>query len=168
MNTTIDHIITTLELKPHPEGGFFRETYRSSGEIHPDSLDTRYTGPRNYATCIYFLLTSKHFSSFHRIHQDEIWHFYAGAPILLHIISESGADTKQMIGTNLQQGEVPQFVVPGGSWFAAEVAEPDSYSLIGCTVSPGFSFEDFELGSQKELVARFPDQEALISRLTRD
>ena len=166
MNNTINNIISKLDLKPHPEGGFFKETYRSKGEINENSLSEQYNGKRNYSTCIYFLLTSDNFSAFHRIKQDEVWHFYDGSPIKLHIISEAGIYSNHTIGINLLQDEVPQFVVPGGSWFAAEVIDNNTFSLIGCTVSPGFSFEDFELISRKELITFFPDKKDIISRLT--
>lgn len=166
MNNSINDLISILDLKPHPEGGFFKETYRSNGKISNSSLDKDYKGERNYSTCIYFLLTSDNFSAFHKIKQDEIWHFYDGSSINLHIISESKVYTNHVIGIDLQKGEVPQFVVPGGSWFAAEVVGKNTYSLIGCTVSPGFSFEDFELKSKDELIALFPDKEKIISKLT--
>ncbi|OUS01001.1 hypothetical protein A9Q86_09660 [Flavobacteriales bacterium 33_180_T64] len=166
MNTSINDLILKLDLKSHPEGGFFKETYRSIGEINESNLNAQYKGKRNYSTCIYFLLTSGGFSAFHRIKQDEIWHFYNGSPINLHIISELGVYSNHHIGINFEKGEVPQFVVPGGSWFAAEVINDNTYSLVGCTVSPGFSFEDFELKSRKDLTTIFPDKEQIISRLT--
>ncbi|AFL79861.1 hypothetical protein Aeqsu_0347 [Aequorivita sublithincola DSM 14238] len=166
MTNSIEKIISQLELQPHPEGGYFKETYRSNGEIKKDSLDKAYNGTRSYSTCIYFLLTSANFSAFHRVKQDEIWHFYDGSPIRLHIISEAGLHTKHLIGRDFNNGETPQLIVPGGCWFAAEVINEDAYSLVGCTVAPGFSFEDFELKSKKDLVALFPDNEEIISRLT--
>ncbi|WP_298898818.1 cupin domain-containing protein [uncultured Psychroserpens sp.] len=166
MVNKIQQIIKQLELQPHPEGGYFKETYRSSGEIKNDSLGDNYNGQRNYSTCIYFLLTSDNFSALHRIKQDEIWHFYNGSPIRLHVISESGIHTEHLIGNDLNKGEVPQYIVPGGCWFAAEVIDKNAYSLVGCTVSPGFSFEDFELKSRTELMALFPDKETIITRLT--
>lgn len=166
MTNTIEEIVNQLELQPHPEGGYFKETYRSFGEINEDSLAQGYKGKRNYSTCIYFLLTSDNFSAFHRVKQDEIWHFYDGSTIRLHIISEEGVHTFHLIGRDLQNGETPQLVVPGGCWFAAEVINKNSYSLVGCTVSPGFSFEDFELKSKKELVSLFPNNEEIITRLT--
>ena len=167
MKTNIDKIIKELKLEPHPEGGYFRETYRSEGKINNNnSLEKNYTGNRNYSTCIYFLLTSDNFSALHRIKQDEIWHFYDGSPIKLHTISESGVHETHIIGNNLSKGEIPQFVVPGGFWFGAEVIDQNSYSLVGCTVSPGFSFEDFELKSEKELTSLFPNQKEIISKLT--
>jgi hypothetical protein len=166
MSLEREEIILKLGLQPHPEGGYFRETYRSEGSIIEESLDEQYAGSRNYSTCIYFLLTSERFSAFHRIKQDEIWHFYFGSPIRLHIISEAGLHSEHVIGIDLERGEVPQLVVPGGCWFAAEVFEEDSYSLVGCTVSPGFSFEDFEMKGKDELTALFPKCHNLIERLT--
>ena len=163
---SIENIVKSLDLKPHPEGGYFKETYRSSAKIKPESLDARYTGERNYSTCIYFLLTSDNFSAFHRIKQDEIWHFYEGSPIRLHMISETGVHSEHLIGKDLINGQRPQFVVPGGCWFASEVVNGLGYSLTGCTVSPGFSFEDFELKSRKELTDLFPHLETIIARLT--
>jgi predicted cupin superfamily sugar epimerase len=166
MKNKIAKIIDKLGLKPHPEGGYFKETYRSFGEIEEESLGADYNGNRNYSTCIYFLLTSDKFSALHRIKQDEIWHFYDGSPISLHTISESGIHTITSIGSDLLNGETPQFVVPGGCWFGAKVINEDSYSLVGCTVSPGFSFDDFELRSRKELISLFPDKKEIISKLT--
>ena len=165
--TEIEHIIKTFDLQPHPEGGFFKEMYRSSGSIPQTNLGTQFSGDRNYATAIYFLLTSDTFSAFHRIKQDEIWHFYKGAPIRLHVISEDGIHKKISIGNNIEKGEVPQFVVSAHDWFAAEVVEPNSYAFVGCTVSPGFDFNDFELPSRAELSSRFPQHTEIIQQLTR-
>ena len=164
---SIEQLIEKLELQPHPEGGYFKETYRSEGQIHEDSLGPEYAGTRNYSTGIYFLLTSESFSALHRIKQDEIWHFYDGSPIRLHVISPSGHYAQHLIGRDLSKGEVPQFAVPGGSWFAAEVKEDDAFSLVGCTVSPGFDFLDFELATGSELTSKFPELEKIIARLVR-
>lgn len=163
----LPQIIRALDLQPHPEGGFYRETYRSAGLIHRDSLDAGYQGERCYSTCIYFLLTSEVFSAFHRIRQDEIWHFYEGSPIELHMIAEDGGYTKTAIGRDLDQGQVPQWVVPGGAWFAATVIQRDAYALLGCTVAPGFDFLDFELPARAELTGKFPQHGELIAGLTR-
>lgn len=163
----IQEIIKKLALQPHPEGGYFRETYRSHGEIPKDVPGFPFGSNRNYCTSIYFLLTSESFSAFHRIKQDEIWHFYDGSPIRLHTISEDGIHNSFIIGRNILDGEVPQLVVPAGEWFAAEVIDKDSYSLVGCTVSPGFSFEDFELPERDELVSKFPEHKKLITKFTR-
>ncbi len=167
MNHPAEKIIEKLGLTPHPEGGYFRETYRSPEEIDASNLGKEYDGKRNYATCIYFLLTSEHFSALHRIKQDEIWHFYDGSPLCLHIITPSGIYTRHMVGRDLEKGETPQLVVPGGCWFAAEVTKENAYSLVGCTVSPGFDFKDFEIKTRKELISLFPGKEEIISKLTR-
>lgn len=164
--TKIEEIIEKFNLNPHPEGGYFRETYRSNGEIDKNSLPISYEGNRNYATCIYFLLTSDTFSAFHKIKQDEIWHFYDGSPIKLYIISDEGLYSEHVIGSNFSEGEVPQFVVPGNHWFAAETINKEDYSLVGCSVSPGFDFKDFELPTKKELVTKFPEHQHIIERLT--
>lgn len=163
---TAETIIAQFGLKPHPERGYFRETYRSSGEIHENELPQEFQSKRNYATGIYFLLTSDTFSTFHSIKQDEMWHFYAGSPLKLHIISDSGAYESHVMGNDFLNGEIPQFTVPGNHWFAAETITPDSYSFVGCTVAPGFDFDDFELPSRAKLIEKFPDHEQLIKRLT--
>lgn len=163
----VDHIIKTLNLSPHPEGGYFRETYRSQGEIGPECLFDQYPAKRSFTTCIYFLLTYGNFSAFHRITQDEIWHFYDGSPLHLHLITQQGDYSKIAIGRKLDEGEVPQFVVPGGTWFAATVINPNGYSLVGCTVSPGFDFADFELGMRDALISKFPQHNGIIMQLTR-
>lgn len=162
----IKEIIKELGLKPHPEGGYFKETYRSEGEIKGESLHADYKGKRNYSTCIYFLLTSDTFSAFHKIKQDEIWHFYDGSPIRLHTISEAGKHTEYIIGRDLSKDETPQLIVPGNHWFAAKVINKNDYALVGCTVSPGFDFTDFELPSRKELLSKFPQHKELITELT--
>jgi predicted cupin superfamily sugar epimerase len=162
-----DQIIRTLGLKPHPEGGYFRETYRSAGRIDENCLDDQYTGSRNHATCIYFLLTSDTFSAFHRIIQDETWHFYDGSPLALHTITSQGEHATITIGRNITQGQVPQYTVPGGTWFAAKVIDHDSFTLLGCTVSPGFDFADFEMGDRDMLIRTFPQHKQIIRDLTR-
>jgi uncharacterized protein len=167
MNKT-EIIIKTLQLCPHPEGGYFRETYRSSGMISKEELGDKYSGNRNFSTCIYFLLTSENFSAFHRIVQDEAWHFYDGSPLLLHMISPGGEYARVILGRDFEKGEVPQVVVPGGTWFAAEVAEENSFSLLGCTVAPGFDFADFEMAGRGDLIKRFPGLKEFILRLSRE
>jgi len=166
MTKKITQIVDLLDLKPHPEGGYYKETYRSKGFIDETSLGAMYTGNRNYSTCIYFLLTSENFSAFHRIHQDEVWHFYEGSTISLHTISPEGKHETVQIGNDLEKGEVPQYVVPGGCWFAAELEKDLTYALVGCTVSPGFDFSDFELISRQDLLDLFPQHEDIILTLT--
>ncbi len=163
----IEKIIKELDLKSHPEGGYFKETYRSKGEINSQCLPMDYDGKRNYSTCIYFLLTSDTFSAFHKIRQDEIWHFYDGSPVELHIISEEGNHSKHSIGSDFLNGEVPQLIVSSDHWFAAKVIDENSYSLVGCTVSPGFDFSDFVLPKKEELIDKFPQHKEIIAEFTR-
>ena len=163
----IKELIESLELLPHPEGGYYKETYRSEGLIETESLSKDYSGPRYYSTGIYFLLTANVFSAFHKINQDEMWHFYDGHPIELHMITADGQHECVIIGKDLVKGEHLQYVVPGGVWFASRVAKKAEYSLLGCTVSPGFDFNDFVLPSYKELSEKFPRHEAIIKELTR-
>ena len=164
MNKEVQFLIEKLGLNPHPEGGYFKETYRST---QASELGHPYSGPRSHSTCIYFLLTSENFSAFHKIHQDEIWHFYQGSPIALHIISPEGKYQLVTIGNNIEKGEVPQFVVSGGFWFASEVSVAGSYSLAGCTVAPGFDFQDFEMAEKDTLQQICNEQIELINRLVR-
>lgn len=162
-----EEIIETLGLIPHPEGGYFKETYRSDGEIKEDSLSPNFNGKRNYSTSIYFLLKSGMISAFHRIKQDEIWHFHEGSTIELHSISPNGNHMKYRIGMDLANGERPQLIVPAHHWFAAKVIAPKSFALVGCTVSPGFDFKDFELPARKDLLSRFPQHQQLIKEFTK-
>lgn len=159
----VDFLVEKLNLIPHPEGGYFFETYRSETIV---SLEQPYAGDRNSSTCIYFLLTSGNPSKFHKIHQDEIWHFYQGSTIHLHIISKDGQYELVKIGTNWEQDETPQYVVKGGNWFASEIIQEDQYALAGCTVSPGFDFKDFEMAERNALLRICPSEEKIISRLT--
>jgi len=167
MNVRIHELIDSLELTEHPEGGFYKENYRSTGEISKEILPDEFTGNRNYCTGIYFLLTSGIFSAFHRIQQDEMWHFYEGSPLTVHMIDKNGEYSFQKVGLDIKNNELPQFIVPKNVWFASQVNEPNSYSFVGCTVSPGFDFDDFELADRKTLIEQFPDHQEIITDLTR-
>jgi predicted cupin superfamily sugar epimerase len=166
--TEVEKIVSQLQLSPHPEGGFFKEIYRSDLILNKSELSAEYRSDRNFSTSIYFLLTSSSFSAFHKIHQDEIWHFYKGDPIHLYLISPEGEHSLIEIGINLEAGQHPQFVVPGGYWFAAETIGTNGYSLVGCTVAPGFNFDDFTLPSRRELISKFPMLENMIIKFTRE
>jgi predicted cupin superfamily sugar epimerase len=159
-----DYWIKALQLEPHPEGGYFRETYRSEETIDLQSLDKYKQGRRNLSTGIYFLLEKGSYSAFHRIQSDEMWHFYDGDPLIIHMIDRAGNYSFQVLGRAIEKGEALQFVVPAGVWFASEVAREGAYSLVGCTVSFGFDFQDFELADRK-LMEEFPQHENIISRL---
>ncbi len=163
---TAQEIIKKFDLTEHPEGGFYKETYRSNGVIKNVNLAGVFTGDRNYSTCIYFLLTSEKFSAFHKINQDEIWHFYQGTVLKLHMISPKGDYSFVLIGNDLENNEQPQFIVPAGYWFAAEVLEDNAYAFTGCTVAPGFDFNDFVLPKRIELVQLFPQHTNIITKLT--
>lgn len=163
----IEELVERFELEPHPEGGFFKEMYRSEGVIPQVSLGKEYRGDRNWVTSIYFLLTKGNFSAFHRINQDEIWHHYDGSAILVHVIDPEGNYSVTRVGTDYEKGQIPQFVVPGGSWFASEVEENCEFAFVGCTVAPGFDFDDFELPDREKLVRLFPQHREIITRLTR-
>lgn len=166
LKNRINKLVSKLDLLPHPEGGFYKELYRSEGVIPKENLKN-FNGNRNYCTSIYFLLTSDNFSAFHRIKQDEIWHFYEGSPLFVHVIDKAGNYTKYHIGLGLENGEVPQFVVPAGCWFASSVKNKKSYSFVGCTVAPGFDFEDFELANRNDLINEYPVLQKIITELTR-
>ena len=152
---------------PHPEGGFYKETYRSFETVDKTALPARFKGDRSFSTAIYFLLQQENFSAFHRIQSDECWHFYAGDCLLIHVIDVNGQLTTTRLGCNILNGELFQFVVPAGSWFASEPAAESSFCFVGCTVSPGFDFEDFELAGRNKLVTQYPQHAAIINSLTR-
>lgn len=156
--------IKTLRLQPHPEGGWFRETYRSRGLIPKEGLPDRFPGPRSVSTAIYFLLEGAQFSAFHRIRSDEMWHFYAGRTLRVHVIGKHGKMTGHRLGAS--PGDAFQVLVPAGAWFAAEVVRHRGYALVGCTVAPGFDFADFEMGDRRQLLSQFPQHATMIEGLT--
>lgn len=162
-----DTWIDLLQLEKHPEGGYYRETYRSDETISNEHLPKRFTGKRSFATAIYYLLKGNDFSAFHRIKQDEVFHFYDGSSMTIHLIDDSGSYSTMRIGRKIKHGEVPQATVKAGCIFGATVDEPDSYSLVGTTVAPGFDFDDFEILSRGELIKLFPQHKKIIERLTR-
>lgn len=163
---TAQEIINKFDLTKHPEGGYFKETYRSKGTITNENLDSHFIGGRNFSTGIYFLLTSDSFSAFHKINQDEMWHFYIGTTLKLHMIAPNGDYSYVLIGNDILNDEVPQFVVPAQYWFAVEVVQEDSFAFTGCTVAPGFDFNDFVLPERTELIKIFPQHSEIITRLT--
>ncbi len=160
--TEKDELIRRFDLQAHPEGGFFRETYRSDARVLRDGPgDTR-----SASTAIYYLLADGAHSAWHRIRSDEVWHFYAGEPLLVHVLDEAGQLRSHRLGNALTHaGAVFQAVVPAGLWFAAECADPASYALVGCTVAPGFEFSEFEIASVDELVKAYPAHRDVIVRL---
>ncbi|HET9326006.1 MAG TPA: cupin domain-containing protein [Candidatus Eisenbacteria bacterium] len=161
MSHDVRRIVEQLGLEPHPEGGFFRETFRSSHVLRAAD------GTRSASTAIYFLLPAGVFSAFHRIEgADEMWHLYGGDSVEIHTIGQDGDHQTAILGHRLEEGERPQLLVPAGTLQAALALGPDA-GLCGCTVSPGFDFADFVMPTRKELLERFPQHADLIRRLTR-
>lgn len=159
--------VRRLKLRPHPEGGWFRETYRSAQSIPASGLPARFGGARAISTAIYFLLPGGAYSAFHRIRSDELWHFHAGDPLTIHVIASDGCLSRIRLGADPRWGARFQASVPAGAWFAAELGPRGRYALVGCTVAPGFDFCDFELAERGALMSAFPRHRALIGRLTR-
>lgn len=164
---TVQQLITKFQLQPHPEGGFYKETYRSVDFIPHQILSKKFNGDRAYSTAIYFLLEQGNFSAFHRIESDEIWHFYEGQTLLIHVIHLNGILETIKLSDDIFNGKTFQCVIPARCWFASEPASNTEFSFVGCTVAPGFDFEDFELGKADELVKQFPQHEILIRKLCR-
>lgn len=154
------NIIDKLEMLPHPEGGFYKETYRSS-----ESVDTE-MGERSLSTGIYFLLPKGHVSHFHRIKSDEMWHFYSGDPLTIVEIDEQGKLITTTLGPNLDKGEIPQYVVKANRWFGSFPSDKSEFCFVGCTVSFGFDFTDFELANKENLQKQFPELSIMIEKLT--
>jgi uncharacterized protein len=163
-----EYFIEKLGMHQHPEGGWFKETYRSNETISSKHLPHRFGGDRSFCTGIYFLLKGNEFSSFHRIKSDEMWHFYYGGPLNVYVITESGESEIIHLGNNVEAGEVFQAVVKAGCWFASHPVDENSFSLVGCTVAPGFDFADFELAKGEELIKQFPQHATLIKRFCRE
>jgi len=163
---TNEYWIKKLNLLKHPEGGYFREIYRSNEEIDAGNLPPRYGSKRAFSTSIYYLLNSCEFSAFHRLRSDEIWHFYSGSPLNLFIIYKDGKLLKQVLGNKPDKNEHLQIIIEKGSWFAASVLKTGSFTLMGCTVSPGFDFSDFELANRDELLKKYPQYHDIIVKYT--
>lgn len=155
--------IDKLGLKAHPEGGFYTETYRSTETISKAALPERFASNHCFGTAIYFLLRSEDISAFHRIKSDELWFFHVGSPVAVYFLSEKGLE-RHLLG--LDGNGSFQLVVPANTWFGAKVLQPASFSLVSCTVSPGFEFQDFELANRHDLLLEFPQHESMIKELT--
>lgn len=155
-------LIARLGLQPHPEGGHYRETWRADERLHRPALGVE----RAAGTAIYYMLSGDAFSAWHRIRSDEIWHFYAGGTLLVHVLDEAGGLTTHRLGNALADDAAAfQAVVPANCWFAAERVSAARYTLVGCTVAPGFDFADFELADAARLAAEFPAHAELIAKL---
>ncbi len=157
--------IRRLDLKPHPEGGFYREIYRSPEIVPRAGLPERFPGDRTLATSIYFLLARGQISRFHRLRSDEIWHLYEGGPVVLHVLEPGTGHRRLLLGREAKEEQAHQIVLRAGCWFGAELVPPADFVLAGCTLAPGFEFEDFELGRRRDLMAAFPAHVDIIERL---
>ncbi len=155
-NLTARQVIEMLGLEPLPEeGGFYRETYRSRDTIAAGCLPSRYHEPRSVGTCIYYLITPESFSALHLLPTDEIWHFYLGDPLEQLLLRPDGSGKVILLGTDLQNDELPQSVVPAGTWQGTRLKDGGRFALVGTTMSPGFEFADFEAASQKDILLKF-------------
>jgi uncharacterized protein len=164
-NKKAQYLKERLDLLELPgEGGYYKETYRSDKTI---ILPSETDGERSISTSIYYLLDGTQFSAFHRLKSDEIWHFYIGSSVTIYTINKMENLSEVSLGSNIEKGELFQFQVRAESWLAATVNDTSSYALIGCTVSPGYDYLDFELGDRKKLIERYPQHRSIIEKLTR-
>lgn len=164
---TTEEVIALFDLKPHFEGGYFRETYRSDEAIVDTALPERYGGQRDISTCIYYLLTAGNFSAFHRLQGEEIFHFYLGDPVVMVQLLPDGDVHEIMMGNDVLAGEQVQVIVPRGVWQASYLKDGGEWALLGCTVAPGFDIADYEHGDWEALIRQYPSHHAHIMKLTR-
>jgi len=164
MNTA--YWIEKLDLQIHPEGGFYKEIYRSKEFVEQKNLPDRFTINHSFFTSIYFLLSQNQISTFHKLQADEIWYYHKGSALIIHIISPDGEYYKSKLGLCIESGESPQVIIPHNHWFGAELLDKSTYSLLSCSVSPGFEFSDFELAKRGELLSEFPQHKKLILKMT--
>lgn len=164
-DSMIGQLIEKLGLQPHPEGGYFAETFRSGETTNPGG---RYPADRSTGTAIYYLLTPDTFSGMHILTSDEIFHFYLGDAVEQLQLFADGASRRVEIGADIAAGQMPQMVVPKNVWQGARLKPGGRFALLGCTVAPGFDFADFSMGKRTDLCARWPDATDLITALTRE
>ena len=157
---SIEQLIEQMQLQPHPEGGFYRSSLRAE-----DAL-TLERGERPLYTSIYFLLRSQDISHFHRLQSDEIWYYHGGSALTIHMIYPNGTYEAKKLGLDIENGEQPQIVVKKNTIFGSSVETDNTFGLVGCMVAPGFDFVDFELFTQKELLAKYPQHEEIIKKMT--
>lgn len=162
---TAEYWIEHLHLQAHPEGGFYKETYRASEHIPREGLPARFPAARSFSTAIYFLLRAQDRSLFHRIKSDELWHYHAGSALTIYVLQEQKL-VKHVLGPDIESGQALQVAVPANCWFGAKIDAPQGYALAGCTVAPGFDFADFEMASRADLLNQFPAQRQFIELLT--
>lgn len=152
-----EQIIEMLGLSAHPEGGFYKETYRSELTLECQE--------RNLLTSIYFLLSAENASHFHRIQSDELWYFHTGSPLTVHTLSELG-HKQHHLGLDVSKGQQPFLWIPKGTIFGSCISEENGFSLVSCAVAPGFDFRDFELFERETLLSAYPEHKEIVERLT--
>lgn len=157
MTYSAEYFIEKLEMISHPEGGYYKETFIAKEEIKE----------RKLWTSIYFLLKEGEVSNFHRLKSDEMWYYHGGSPLTIYMITEEGVLIEEKLGLNIEAGEKPQVLVPKNYIFGSAMNE-EGYALVGCMVSPGFHFNDFELFEREELLINYPEHEKVIKKLTRE
>ena len=162
-----EYFIKQLDLQPHVEGGYFKANFASSENITSNDLRTKFEGERILWTSIYFLLRDGEVSNFHRLKSDEMWYYHAGSPLTIYTISPEGKLTTYELGLNIENGEVPQVLVPKNYIFGSAMNN-EGFSLVGCMVSPGFEFKDFELFKRQYLLDLYPQYKEVIVKLTRE
>jgi len=162
MNTA-ERLIQKFNLKPHPEGGYYSQGFRSAEFLKAEFLPDRYNGARNLYSSIHFMVTAQSPSRFHRIKTDEIWHFYTGDALVLHLINEQGKYQFFEL-SNTAEKERFQMMIKKNTWMAASTK--GEFSLVGCTLSPGFEYVDFELGIRAKMLQEYPNLEDVILRFT--
>jgi uncharacterized protein len=162
MENNSQYWIEKLELVRHIEGGYYKQIYASKRQCQEH-------GNRNLATCIFYLLDGNDFSAFHKINSDEIWHFFIGSSLTMYIFNEKDSKLKIVkLGKKLDKGENLQVIINEGDWFAAEVNDKSSFTLVGCTVIPGFEFKNFKLAKKKSLLLKFPSYKDIIEKLAKE
>ena len=160
----VRELCDSLGLVPHPERGYYVETYRAGVPV----TSGRHAGERSASTAIYFLISEDEPTTYlHRLVSDEVFHLYEGGPLDVLLLAPDGSSELKRLGLDLSRGERPQLVIPAGTWFGTELAASAPFCLIGCTVAPGFEFADFELGDAAELASRYPAQRERIARMSR-
>lgn len=161
-----DYWIEALALSPHPEGGHFREVFRSREIIPKEGLPQRFSGSRNCITSIYYLLRKGECSFLHRLESDELWYFHQGAPLAIYVFCDDCV-SRHVLGLEAGAGQILQAAIPAGCWFGALIEGKGEYSLVGCAVAPGFDFADFELASREAMLAKYPRHRSVVEKLTK-
>ncbi|MBB6715512.1 cupin domain-containing protein [Clostridium gasigenes] len=164
---TANYFIEKLQMNAHPEGGYYKECFASSENISSRDLTTKFEGERILWTSIYFLLRDGELSNFHRLKSDEMWYYHSGSALTIYMISPDGILTTSQLGLDIEKGEVPQVLVPKNYIFGSAMNN-EGYALVGCMVSPGFDFKDFELFERSDLLNRYPTHKDVIIKLTRE